>query len=80
MSNFTEGADFYYNAEGLVVLTSAYHLKRGKCCGTGCLHCPYDYENGPERKRKMRKQGRPVVIFGVAAGFGKKGGNGLCFK
>ena len=75
MSNFTEGHDFYYNAEGLVVLTSAYHLKRGKCCGTGCLHCPYDYENVPEPKRNMLKNERPPVIFPPAVAFSKTGGN-----
>lgn len=63
MSNFTEGLDFYYNRDGLVVLTSTYHLKRGKCCGTGCVHCPYDYENVSEPKRKNLKNERPPVIF-----------------
>jgi len=53
MSNFTEGIDFYYNGEGLMVLTSAYHLKRGSCCGKGCLHCPYNYETVPEPKRSI---------------------------
>ncbi len=73
MSNFTEGEDFYYNTEGLVVLTSTYHQKRGKCCGTGCLHCPYDYENVPEPKRNILKHERPPVIFPPAAGFDKTG-------
>ena len=39
----TEGADFYYNADGYMVLTEKYHLDRGFCCGNGCLHCPFDY-------------------------------------
>lgn len=26
------------------VMTSYYLLKRGFCCGTGCRHCPYDYD------------------------------------
>ena len=63
MSNFTEGLDFYYNRDGLVVLTSTYHLKRGKCCGTGCVHCPYDYENVTEPERTRLKNKRPPVIF-----------------
>ena len=29
---------------GLLVLTSAYLLERGHCCGAGCRHCPYDPE------------------------------------
>ena len=31
-----------YFENGLLVYTSAYHLKRGSCCGSGCRHCPYD--------------------------------------
>jgi hypothetical protein len=46
-----EGEDFYYNEQGFVVLTTAYHLEKGFCCGNGCLHCPYDYVNVPEPKR-----------------------------
>ena len=26
---------------GLFVLTAQYHLDRGRCCGSGCRHCPY---------------------------------------
>lgn len=33
--------DFYYNKDGKMVLTEHYHLRRGKCCENGCLHCPY---------------------------------------
>ncbi len=46
-----EGVDFYYNETGFVVLTAAYHLKKGHCCGNGCLHCPYNYESVPEPLR-----------------------------
>ncbi|MNS71402.1 DUF5522 domain-containing protein [Edaphocola aurantiacus] len=46
-----EGTDFYFNENGLMVLTAAYHLKRGRCCGNGCLHCPYDFINVKEPKR-----------------------------
>ncbi len=35
-----EGHDFYWE-NGLMVLTEAYLLRRGKCCGSGCRHCPY---------------------------------------
>jgi hypothetical protein len=40
--------DYYFNEEGLMVFTKAYHLKRGFCCGNKCLHCPYAHENVPE--------------------------------
>jgi hypothetical protein len=33
--------DYYYSAEGYIVFTEKYHLKRGYCCGSGCRHCPY---------------------------------------
>jgi hypothetical protein len=42
------------------VLTEKYHLEKGFCCGNGCLHCPYEYENVPEPEKsellKNRKQ------------------------
>lgn len=53
-----EGVDFYFNEFGLMVLTEAYHLKRGYCCGNGCLHCPYDFENVAEPKRSQLLQKR----------------------
>jgi hypothetical protein len=30
---------------GYTVLTEYAHLKRGKCCGNACRHCPYDHVN-----------------------------------
>ncbi len=38
-----EGIDFYYNDEGLMVLTKEYLIKRGFCCQSGCLNCPYNF-------------------------------------
>ena len=46
-----EGEDFYYNADGYIVLTKKYHLDKGSCCGNGCLHCPYNFINVPEPRR-----------------------------
>lgn len=51
-----EGVDFYFNEDGYVVLTEAYHLKKGYCCGNGCKHCPYNYEAVPEPKRSALLQ------------------------
>ncbi|HEY9176969.1 MAG TPA: DUF5522 domain-containing protein [Flavipsychrobacter sp.] len=45
------GIDYYINDDGLLVFTEAYHLQRGYCCGRGCRHCPYNYENVPDVKR-----------------------------
>ena len=36
-----EGVDFYFNEEGLMVLTREFLLKRGFCCHSGCENCPY---------------------------------------
>ena len=46
-----EGVDFYLNENGFIVLTEKYHLDKGYCCGMGCLHCPYQFENVPEPKK-----------------------------
>jgi hypothetical protein len=44
-NSLIEGED-YYLENGLMVFTSAYLLKRGYCCDSGCRHCPYDKSNG----------------------------------
>ena len=46
-----EGEDYYVNENGLVVFTAKYLVERGYCCGSGCKHCPYNYEAVPEPKR-----------------------------
>ena len=38
-----EPGDFYRTAEGYLVFTEQYHLKRGYCCQSGCRHCPYGF-------------------------------------
>lgn len=38
-----EGVDYYFNDQGLMVFTAAYHLKRGYCCKNKCKHCPWNY-------------------------------------
>ncbi|MGN6491827.1 MAG: DUF5522 domain-containing protein [Agriterribacter sp.] len=36
-----------------MVLTASFLQKRGYCCGRGCLHCPYQYENVPEPRKSQ---------------------------
>jgi uncharacterized protein DUF5522 len=38
----------YCVEDGLVVMTAAYHMKRGTCCGSRCRWCPFEpkYELG----------------------------------
>lgn len=33
--------DYYLSPEGYIIFTEAYHLKRGYCCNSNCLHCPW---------------------------------------
>ena len=42
-SNFIEGEDFEITADGRVVMTAKYLSKRGRCCTSGCLNCPYGF-------------------------------------
>lgn len=53
MNDWTEGVHYYLNEEGFVVFTEKYHLDKGYCCGNGCLHCPFRYENVPEPRRSQ---------------------------
>ena len=34
--------DFYKDDSGNIVMTESFHIKRGKCCGNNCRHCPYE--------------------------------------
>ena len=49
--DLVEGIDYYLNEEGLLVFTEKFLLDRGYCCGSGCKHCPYNYEAVPQPKR-----------------------------
>jgi len=56
---FIEGVHFYFDKSGLMVFTEKYHLQRGFCCGNGCRHCPYNYENVPDlKKRELLRKSR----------------------
>ena len=44
-----EEGDYYFNEQGFMVFTEKYHLKRGFCCGSKCKHCPYGWENVPDK-------------------------------
>ena len=40
------GEDHYTDpVTGYLVFTELYHLRRGRCCGSGCRHCPFDHVN-----------------------------------
>ena len=43
-SNTDKGGDIpllYYFDNGKLVFTEEYHRQRGRCCGSGCRHCPF---------------------------------------
>jgi hypothetical protein len=33
----------FYEQNGMLVMSKDYHLRRGYCCKSGCLNCPYGY-------------------------------------
>lgn len=47
-------------ATGFTVFTELAHLRRGKCCGNMCRHCPYGWENvkGHEGSAPPKKEGK----------------------
>lgn len=55
-----EGIDYYFNEEGLMVFTAAYHVKRGYCCKNKCKHCPWKYgkpqDNDPRPETNLNSR------------------------
>jgi hypothetical protein len=48
-----EGRDTYLDpGTEFGVFTSAYLLRLGVCCGSGCRHCPYSFEKAGESFEK----------------------------
>ncbi|WP_040397751.1 DUF5522 domain-containing protein [Cesiribacter andamanensis] len=48
--------DYYFNAQGLMVFTEQYHLRRGYCCGSGCRHCPWRQGACGEKEKQKGSQ------------------------
>jgi len=65
VKSLVENIDFYFNEEGLMVLTASYLKERGYCCGNGCLHCPYNYEAVQEPRRKELLEERSKRVGGM---------------
>lgn len=38
-----QNIDYTIGKNGDVILTASYLLKRGHCCTSGCLNCPYGF-------------------------------------
>jgi len=45
---------------GYAVFTKVAHERRGKCCGSGCRHCPYSHANV---KNKAAKIQQPSLLY-----------------
>ncbi|MBL7685762.1 MAG: hypothetical protein JNK65_06995 [Deltaproteobacteria bacterium] len=43
-----EGVDYYFDERGRMVMTEDYLRRRGRCCESGCRHCPYGYFESSE--------------------------------
>ena len=54
---FVEGVDYYLD-KGNIVLTEEYLTRRGKCCSSGCRHCPFwpRYTKGTTELRQKPKE------------------------
>lgn len=47
---------------GYSVFTEFAHKKRGKCCGSGCRHCPYNHVNVAADKKAAKIQ-QPAFLY-----------------
>ncbi len=43
-----EGIDFYFNDDNNIVHTEDFLKRRGRCCQSGCRHCPYHFKANPD--------------------------------
>ncbi|XP_056379433.1 uncharacterized protein C1orf53 homolog [Hyla sarda] len=49
------GQDGYTDPQtGYYVFTRLAHLRRGKCCGSACRHCPFGQENVKDPSKKKQ--------------------------
>lgn len=47
-----DSEDYYLSEEGYIIFTEKYHLRRGYCCKSGCMHCPYGYDKKTSTVKK----------------------------
>jgi hypothetical protein len=41
--------DYYIGKDGYIIFTEKYHSKRGYCCKSSCLHCPFGYDQKSDK-------------------------------
>lgn len=61
---------------GLTVFTRAAHIRRGRCCGSYCRHCPYGHVNVPALKQTVVAPATPAVTEHHASVYTKTGDKG----
>lgn len=47
--------DYYINENGYFVFKESFHLRRGFCCKSNCLHCPYDFKKEKKDDKDTRR-------------------------
>jgi ATP-binding cassette subfamily B (MDR/TAP) protein 1 len=56
-----KGLKTYLDPEtGYQVFTAIAHKERGRCCGSGCRHCPYSHENVRDKANKIQQ---PSILY-----------------
>jgi len=78
------GKDTYIDpSTGYTVFTALSHMRRGKCCGSACRHCPYAHQAVVARSGDKWRAGPPRIDVNVSAaaapnisGAGGGGGGG----
>lgn len=53
------GRDFYFNEDGLMVLTAHFLKARGYCCKNACTNCPYGFTTANNGANKPRHASAP---------------------
>ena len=60
------GDKFYIDpSTGYMVMTKVNHLARGKCCGSGCRHCPFSHVNVRDKAARIQM---PSMMHKPASG------------
>jgi iron complex transport system substrate-binding protein len=63
------GAASYVDPKtGYSVMTSVAHARRGRCCGSGCRHCPFAHARVADALKAARIQQPAMLCAGPAGG------------
>ena len=77
----SRGEMFYTDpSSGLMVFTAHAALKRGKCCGAGCRHCPFDHERVSTTTRPAKIMVPAILSSSATASVAEPVGGVLFFS